>query len=235
MARALGGFGVVPFALCLAACTRTPQVGGSASDVARARGQLGLTQPLTHRRRVAWTGPSVDFEGHPSPNGRLVSTTTGAPATRSAGSVQTPRASNGQKRGTSSISPSRQAISRWKDRCVRWLQPTMRFELRAMPVAGPDWKGAHAFLCARSGVRVAAVLHARRTKCRGRHRPRRSDDADCSLPAEWPSADDSQDVRLANAGRYCDFSGWAMARVRFSGRPERPGSRRLCRRARRKP
>src|SRR5688572_21112097 len=54
------------------ACSRTPQSG----DAAGAQVHAGLTQladaPATHR---VWSGPSVDFEGRPSPDGRFISTT----------------------------------------------------------------------------------------------------------------------------------------------------------------
>ena len=145
MARALGGFGVVvPFALCLAGCTGTPQLGGSAGDGARVRAGLGLTQlveaPATRR---VWTGPSVDFEGHPTPDGRFVSTTdwnTGDLGLRDLAADTTRRITAKGSWATSTDFAESSAISPdGKTAVFGWYATAKaRFELRAMPLSGPD-------------------------------------------------------------------------------------------------
>jgi Tol biopolymer transport system component len=145
MSRVLGGFTVVvPFVLCLAGCTRTQQVGGTPGNAARARGAVGLTQlteaPATRR---LWKGPSVDFEGRPSPDGRFVSTTdwnTGDLGLRDLAADTTRRVTAKGSWATSSDFAEGSAISAdGKTVAFGWFSTDIaRFELRAMPISGPD-------------------------------------------------------------------------------------------------
>jgi len=128
-------------ALVAGACSRTSQ---SAANRAAGGAQAGLTQlaDAPTVRRV-WNGPSVEFEGHPAPDGRSISTTdwsTGDLALRDLIADTTRRLTNKGSWSESAdfaeatvISPDgRLVVFGW------FSMEKSRFELRASPIAGAD-------------------------------------------------------------------------------------------------
>ena len=132
------------FTLTVGACSRTSQSGNTAGDAAGAKAQVGLTQlaeaPTTRR---VWKGPTVDFEGRPSPDGRFISTTdwgTGDLGLRDLAADSTRRITNKGSWAESEdfaegsvISPDgRTVVFGW------FSMGGLRFELRSMVIAGRD-------------------------------------------------------------------------------------------------
>jgi Tol biopolymer transport system component len=125
-------------------CTRTSQSGSTAREVGGDQAQPGLTQlaaaPATRR---VWKGPTVDFEGRPSPDGRFISTTdwgTGNLGLRDLVTDSTRPVTNKGSWADSEdfaeasvISPDGRTI------VYGWFSMKgLRFELRSTRIAGPD-------------------------------------------------------------------------------------------------
>src|SRR5688572_2042563 len=144
MSRHRAAYLMVLVPLLASSCTRTSQSSNASGDATGASAQPALTQlaEAPAIRRV-WKGPSVDFEGRPSPDGRFISTTdwgTGDLGLRDLAADSTRRITN---KGSwaesedfaeaSAISPDgRTVVFGW------YLMGGLRFELREMAITGRD-------------------------------------------------------------------------------------------------
>jgi Tol biopolymer transport system component len=123
--------------LMVGACSRTSQPGGTSRAEAAGLTQLAEAPAI---RRV-WKGPSVDFEGRPSPDGRFISTTdwgTGDLGLRDLVADTTRRLTNKGSWGQSSDFAEASAITPdGKSVVFGWFQmKTLNFELRIAPISG---------------------------------------------------------------------------------------------------
>lgn len=128
----------------LGGCTSTSKSGSSSGEATSANAQPALTHlaeaPATRR---IWKGPTVDFEGRPSPDGRFVSTTdwaTGDLALRDLAADTTRAITNKGSWAESEDFAEASVISPdGKTIVFGWFSMKgLRFELRSMRIAGRD-------------------------------------------------------------------------------------------------